>query len=110
MGQNPRLICTFADHWNADNLGASTYSFYPVVADAIGLSLHETGGWTLNAAAGTWSDLPYTAIMAANSTTPESALVECDDSCPGGLAVNMTSTNNFSFTRSGSAGKEVLGI
>ena len=46
------------EHWNANHLGASTYAFYPVVHNGKTLSLHYTGGWRLNAAAGTWTDLP----------------------------------------------------
>lgn len=110
QGSDSTVYLYYGDHWNADNLGSSTYSFYPVIADDSGLSLHKTGGWTLDAAAGTWTDLEYTTITASNSTSDDSVLVDCDDDCAGGMAVNMTSMNTFNFTWSGSAGKKVVGI
>ncbi|KAK4626864.1 hypothetical protein CLAFUW4_04846 [Fulvia fulva] len=108
-GSQETFYLYLGDHWNANNLGASTYAFYPVIYDGTGLSLHETGGWTLDVAAGTWKDLPFTIITADNSTTPDADLVKCNDGCAGGLAANMT-TSTFTFTWDGTAGDKVLQI
>lgn len=99
------------DHWNANNLAASSYAFYPIVYDAGTLALHPTGGWTLDIATGTWSDLPFTFITADNSTTPENQLVACETGCAGGMAANLTSTDgSFTFTWNGAAGDFVVQI
>lgn len=109
-GSEATTYLYYGDHWNANFLGSSTYAFYPIVYNGTGLTLHKTGAWTLNAAAGTWTDLPYTMMTAADSTTANGTLVRCNDSCQGGVAANMTSTQTFTFTWSGSAGDKVLGI
>jgi len=100
----------YGDHWDASFLGSSTYAFYPVIYNGTGLSLHSTDGWTLDATSGTWSDLPYTTVTAAASTTANTTLVPCDDGCAGGLAANMTSAQTFSFTWNGAAGQKVLSL
>lgn len=109
-GSESTLYLYYGDHWNADALGSSTYSFYPVTMSDGGLSLHKTGAWTMDVEAGTWSDLPFDRITAADSTTADGALVGCEDSCEGGKAANMTASTTFSFTWSGSAGEKVVGI
>lgn len=109
-GTNSTTYVYYGDHWSGTELSSSTYSFYPVIYNGTGLSLHRTGGWALDAAAGTWSDLPYSVITAADSTTPNATLVACDDSCAGGIAVNMTANQTFGFTWVGSSGDKVLGI
>ncbi|CAK3754029.1 hypothetical protein AC578_6266 [Lecanosticta acicola] len=109
-GTEDTLYLYLGDHWNANHLGASTYSFYPVIYNGSALSLHYTGGWTLDAAAGTFTDLPYTLVTAGNSSTANSTLVDCDDGCSGGKAANMTSSTNFTFTWDGSAGEKMLQI
>ena len=109
-GTESTLYLYYGDHWNANALGSSTYSFYPVTVADGQLSLHKTGGWTMDAEAGTWSDLPYAHTTAADSTTESTALVNCEDGCDGGKAANMTADTAFSFTWSGSAGDKVVGI
>lgn len=102
----------YGDHWNAPNLGASSYSFYPAIYNGSGLSLHYTGGWTLDTETGVWSDLPFDTITAANDSStiaPSSALFECSG-CLGGKTVNMTAGSTFSFTWNGSAGEKVLSL
>lgn len=98
------------DHWSGNALSSSTYAFYPVIYNGSALSLHYTGGWTLDVATGTWSDLPYTTVTADNSTTSDDALVSCDDECAGGQAANMTGSSSFTFTWDGSAGDKVVQI
>lgn len=101
------------DHWNANHLAASSYAFHPVIYDAGNLTLHSTGGWTLDIATGKWSDLPFTFITAANSTTPKNQLVACETGCAGGLAAHLTSADEgaFTFTWNGaSAGNFVVQI
>ncbi|KAI5356632.1 putative glycoside hydrolase, family 43 [Septoria linicola] len=110
-GSEQTFYLYLGDHWNANNLGASSYAFYPVLYDGSGLVLHPTGGWTLDVEKGTWSDLPFTTITADNSTTPDDQLIKCEDSCAGGLTANMTSTeNSFTFTWDGSEGDKVVQI
>lgn len=109
-GSRGTVYLYFGDHWSGYHLGSSTYSFYPVIVSGNSISLHRTGGWTLDAAAGTWSDLPYTQITAAGSTTPSSTLISCTDGCAGGKTANMSATNTFDFTWSGSAGKKVISL
>ena len=100
----------YGDHWSANALGSSTYSFLPALHDGDELSLHKTGAWTLDLATGRWSDLPYENITAADSTTEESTRVPCEDGCGGGQAANMTGDTSFSFEYSGNSGRKVLGI
>ncbi|KAK3671345.1 hypothetical protein LTR78_008806 [Recurvomyces mirabilis] len=111
-GTEETLYLYYGDHWSGNELGSSTYSFYPVVYDSQdkSISLHQTGGWTLDAETGIWSDLPFTTITAADSTTPNTTLISCADGCVGVEAANMTSSQTFSFTYSGSAGTKVLGL
>ncbi|KAM3425558.1 hypothetical protein BST61_g7505 [Cercospora zeina] len=110
-GSEQTFYLYLGDHWNANNLGASTYAFYPILYDGSGLVLHPTGGWTLDIAKGTWADLPFTTITADNSTTPKDQLVQCEDGCARGVAANMTSTeNSFTFNWDGSAGNKVVQI
>lgn len=108
-GCDATMYFYYGDHWNGNHLAASTYSFYPVIYNGTGLSLHQTGGWTLDIETGTWVDLTYAFVTAASSTTANSTLIPCAD-CAGGLAANMTSNQTFSFMWSGSAGDKVLGI
>lgn len=109
-GSQSTLYLYYGDHWNADALGSSTYSFYPVTVSGAQLSLHKTGGWTMDAETGTWTDLPFEQITAADSSTSSDALVTCDDGCEGDKTANMTAANTFTFTWSGSAGDKVVGI
>lgn len=109
-GSEQTFYLYLGDHWNAENLGASTYAFYPVSYDGSGLSLHYTGGWSLDLEKGTWSDLPFTSITADNSTTPDASLVDCETGCAGGKAVNMTSEQNFTFIWDGSEGDKLVQI
>ena len=109
-GTESTLYLYYGDHWNADALGSSTYSFYPVTVADGQLSLHQTGGWTMDVNAGTWSDLPFDRITAADSTTDSGTLVDCEDGCAGGKAANMTVDTTFSFTWSGDVGEKVVGI
>ena len=100
----------YGGHWSGSFLSSSTYAFSPVIYNGTGLSLHKTGGWALDAVAGTWYDLAYATVTAAASTTQNATLVKCNDLCAGGMAVNLTSTQVFTFTCSGGAGAKVLGI
>lgn len=109
-GSSDTFYLYLGDHWNANALGTSTYAFYPVLYNGTGLTLHPTGGWTLDVATGTWEDLPFTTITAANSTTSNATLTECDDGCAGGMAANMTSSSTFTFTWEGSEGDKVVQI
>lgn len=109
QGSQSTLYLYLGDHWSGNALGSSTYSFYPVIASNGGLSLHQTGGWTMDAEAGTWSDLSFQRITAANSTTGSDVLTACDDGCEGGQAADMTA-GAFSFTWDGEAGDKVVGI
>lgn len=109
-GSEETFYLYLGDHWNANALGSSTYAFYPVIYNGSGLSLHPTGGWTLDIETGTWSDLPYSTITADNSTTVDDTLVECSDGCAGGMAANMTGSSNFTFTWDGSPGGKVVQI
>ena len=110
-GSEETFYLYLGDHWNANNLGASSYAFYPVLYNGTGLVLHPTGGWTLDLETGEWSDLDFTLFTAENSTTPDSQLVSCDTGCAGGLAANMTSTDNFfSFTWDGGEGDYIVQI
>lgn len=109
-GSEQVVYLYYGDHWSGNQLGSSTYAFHPVTHDGETLSLHNTGAWTLDLETGRWSDLPYESITAAESTTTESTLVDCEDGCDGGKAANMTSETSFSFTYAGSAGDKVLGI
>ncbi|KAF2163756.1 glycoside hydrolase family 43 protein [Zasmidium cellare ATCC 36951] len=109
-GTEDTFYLYLGDHWSGNELGSSTYAFYPVLYNGSALSLHKTGGWTLDVEAGTWADLPYTTITAANSTTAEEYLDSCDDGCTGGKATNMTGSSNFTFTWDGSAGDKVVQI
>lgn len=109
-GTEETLYLYLGDHWSGNQLGSSTYAFYPVIYENGGLSLHYTGGWTLDAAAGTWSDLPFTTITADDSTTLDTTKVPCNDGCAGGVAANMTGSTDFSFTWSSSEGDKVLQI
>lgn len=109
-GSESTLYLYYGDHWNAGALASSTYSFYPVTVADGGLSLHRTGGWTMDADSGTWSDLPFDPVTAADSTTDADTLVDCEDGCEGGKAANMTASTSFSFTWSGDAGDKVVGI
>ena len=108
-GSQETFYLYLGDHWSGNALGSSTYSFYPVLYNGSGLTLHETGGWSLDVEAGTWTDLPFTTITADNYTTPDSDLMKCNDGCAGGLAANMT-TSPFTFTWDGSSGDKVLQI
>ncbi|SMR51423.1 unnamed protein product [Zymoseptoria tritici ST99CH_3D1] len=104
------------DHWNAAQLGSSTYAFYPVTYDPSkkSLSLHYTSGWTLDLESGTVADLPFDTISATDSTTPKEQLVDCASTdCPGGKAAKLTpSATKFTFTwpTTGAAGKKVVYI
>ncbi|OTA28129.1 hypothetical protein BTJ68_09914 [Hortaea werneckii EXF-2000] len=109
-GSEQTTYLYYGDHWSGNQLGSSTYAFYPVIANSSGLTLHCTGGWSLDIATGQWTDLAYTAITAADSTTPASTLIPCDDACAGGMAANMTADQTFAFVWSGEAGDKVLGI
>lgn len=109
-GTSQQFYLYLGDHWNGNQLATSSYAFYPVIHTGTNLSIHYTGGWTLDAATGAWSDLPYRLITANKSTTSKKTLVACGDGCAGGKAANMTSSTNFSFTWNGSAGAKVLQI
>ncbi|KAI7510133.1 hypothetical protein KC347_g4622 [Hortaea werneckii] len=109
-GSEQTTYLYYGDHWSGNQLGSSTYAFYPVIANSSGLTLHRTGGWSLDIATGQWIDLAYTAITAAESTTAASTLIPCDDACAGGMAANMTADQTFTFVWSGAAGEKVLGI
>lgn len=109
-GSESTLYLYYGDHWNAEALGSSTYAFYPVTVADGELSLHRTGGWTMDVDAGTWSDLAFEHVSAADSSTNEGVLVDCQDGCEGGKAANMTANTMFSFTWGGSAGNKVVGI
>ncbi|KYG47691.1 glycoside hydrolase family 43 protein [Acidomyces richmondensis BFW] len=82
------------DRWNGNELYSSTYSFMPLVFENGNLTIHNTGGWTLDVQTGEWWDLKYSSITAAKSTS--SQLVSCSDECPGGEAAKMTNTQDFS--------------
>jgi hypothetical protein len=121
-GSEETFYLYLGDHWNANQLGSSTYAFYPVVHDPENgsLSLHYTSGWTLDVEKGTYQDLPYTLIPAANSTTPKSQLVPCASSdCPGGGAdgggqaakiTPSTPAFNFTIPEDEPAGKKIVYI
>lgn len=109
-GSKQVVYLYYGDHWSGNQLGSSTYAFHPTTHDGETLSLYKTGAWTLDLATGEWSDLPFDSITAADSTTPDTNLVPCEDGCAGGQAANMTSETSFSFTYLGGAGAKVLGI
>lgn len=110
-GSQETFYLYLGDHWSGNQLGSSTYAFYPVIYNGSGLSLEYTSGWQLDVEAGTWSNLPYTSITADDSTTPDDQLVQCESGCTGGLAANMTTADQtFTFQWDGSAGQKVVYI
>jgi hypothetical protein len=115
-GTESEFYLYLGDHWNANQLGSSTYAFYPVSYDASNksLSLHYTSGWTLDIEKGTYADLPFTTISAPDSTTPADQFVDCASSdCPGGQAANLTSSNpvfSFVWPAEETEGKKVVYI
>lgn len=110
-GSQETFYLYLGDHWSGNQLGSSTYAFYPVIYNGSGLSLEYTSGWQLDIGAGTWESLPYTSITADNSTTPDDELIQCESGCAGGLSANMTTADQtFTFTWDGSAGKKVVYI
>jgi len=94
QGTNKITHIYLGDRWNGNELYSSTYSFLPLVFDNGNLTIHNTGGWTLDVRTGEWQNLDYTSITAAQSTSTD--LVSCSDGCPGGKAANMTNTQDFS--------------
>ena len=110
-GSEETTYLYLGDHWSGSQLASSTYSFYPVVFNGSGLSLHNTAGWTFDSATGVWSDLDFVQITAVDSTTDKSLLIACDDGCSGGSTTNLTTSGQtFSFKWSGSASDKVLSI
>ncbi|KAL9617500.1 MAG: hypothetical protein Q9160_007711 [Pyrenula sp. 1 TL-2023] len=104
----------YGDHWNAPNLGASAYAFYPITHNPSAGTLASVGtpAWTLTPFLGTWSNLTSTSIPAADFTaSPPSALVDCA-ACEGGKTANLTSSSNssVSFTYNGPPGPKVLSL
>lgn len=106
-GSKGTVYLYYGDHWNAPNLGASTYSFYPVIYNGSGLSLHRTQGWSLDVSAGTWADLPYTTVPTDDFT--DSAVSSCT-SCSSGKTATLNSTSSISFAWTRSAGAKVLSL
>jgi len=109
-GTNQTLYMYYGDHWDAPNLGASSYSFLPVVFDGTSLSLHQTGGWAANLATGDWYDLPYKLYTVANSTASNPENILPCSTCPGGLTLSLSLTGSMSFIWNGTAGIKMLGI
>ncbi|KAI9708349.1 MAG: hypothetical protein M1820_004053 [Bogoriella megaspora] len=109
-GSSGTVYLYLGDHWNAKTLGASTYSFYPITYSGGSIKLEYSGGWSLNAGAGTWSNLSSTVLTTNDFTvTPSNALLTCG-TCASGHSVNMTSTSSLSFKWNGSAGNKVFQI
>lgn len=108
IGTQATTYVYFGDRWNGKALYSSTYSFLPLVFNESGLSIHNTGGWTLDVRSGIWSDLPHTDITAAESSSKH--LTVCNDGCPGGKAANMTNDQTFSFTWHGAGGDKVMQV
>lgn len=96
------------DRWNGVELFSSGYAFMPLVFGDDTLRIHNTGGWTLNAETGEWSDLDFDAIHAANTNSTQ--LVSCASTCAGGKAANMTNSTGFEFEWTGEAGDYVVQI
>ena len=98
----------YGDHWNAPNLGASTYAFYPVAYDGSSLSLSYSAGYSLDVAAGTWTNLSSVTVATGDiSVSDDSYVIECD-TCNSMKTLDMTSAGSASFEWSGSAGNKVL--
>lgn len=110
-GSQETFYLYLGDHWSGNQLGSSTYAFYPAIYNGSSISLEYTSGWQLDTETGTWNNLPYTFIAADNSTTPKDELISCDSGCAGGLAANLTTSDqDFTFKWDGSAGKKVVYI
>lgn len=107
-GKHTTTYLYFGDRWNGNLLYSSTYSFLPLIVNETGVSIHNSGGWALDAASGEWSDLPFTPITAAESSSKH--LVTCPDSCAGGKAANVTDDNSFTFRWSGHSGEKVVQV
>ncbi|OJJ47329.1 hypothetical protein ASPZODRAFT_65375 [Penicilliopsis zonata CBS 506.65] len=109
VGSEETTFVYFGDRWNGDELFSSTYSFLPLEIDSSGtMTLHNTGGWSLDVETGAWADLSYTSITAAESSSRTT--VSCTDDCSGGKAVSMTDSTTFTFTWDGSDGDKIMQV
>ena len=107
-GSEKTLYLYYGDHWNAPNLGGSTYAFYPVSYNGSGISLSYSGGYSVDVGAGTWSDLPYITITTSDLSVSNSSSIVACEACHSNETVDMSSAKSTSFQWTGSAGNKVL--
>ncbi|KAI0709067.1 galactan 1,3-beta-galactosidase [Earliella scabrosa] len=75
------------DRWRSDQLGSSTYVWYPLDFSSGSPQLIHADVWSVNLAAGTWSIASGTTYEAENGSRSGSSTILSDGSFSGGRAV-----------------------